>query len=823
MSRINIRRMHCWAVISVVLGFHVVGCTGVMDDIEFSDGGAGDGDTDTDTDADMDTDTDSDSDTDADADGDTDSDSDADSDGDTDTDTDTDTDSDSDADSDTDSDGDADSDTDADMDSDSDSDTDSDTDADSDTDSDTDSDGDCPWWVNGSVASWSLIADLPSNIRVFLASPQSDAIVYAAGSGAGVFKSTDYGASWQPSGTGLPGEVVDGLVVCNTDKSELCASVGNSVYASTDDGESWTLRADSVTNSSGGFDGLVSAPTDRQTVYGFAGDTVKRSDNAGIGWVLAQDDLPTDDYIRALAVARDDADVVYAGTGLGFSGRGVFKTVDRGKSWQAANQGMLDDIVEAVYAAGAGVVYASTGDRLLRSGDGAASWVDVTDHLPGGGGGVGFAGHDELLDTLFVLRSMFQVEVSCDGGDSFDTLVAQPTPSISTSFNAPAFTVLHALGEVILLGGTDDDGGVRVVFEYEPDIDTDTGEDTDSDSETDQQDTDTDTGEPPYCSWWESGKVTSWNGIDDLPSHIYTHLAAPTSDATVYASGTGSGVYRSIDYGAHWDASGTGLPGGETVDALVICQETGGIEYCAAAGDAVYASTDDGLNWVLRADNLTSSTGGFTGMVSAPSDPKTLYGFEGDEVFRSDNSGTGWVDASNGLSNSVIVLAVAPDDPDVVYTGTWNQGVFKTVNRGGNWNAANQQMLEAEVKALSADVGGLIYAGAGVQLFESRNGASSWTDISDRLPGAGYYGDVVGFARHEELSDTLFVLRKSFQLEVSCDDGATFRTLVAEPTVPPIQVFSSLPTLRVLKDADKIVLLAGNGGDGDGAVRAVPQ
>ncbi len=64
----------------------------------------------------------------------------------------------------------------------------------------------------------------------------------AAESGAGVYRSSDNGATWQLATTGLPSSVtVYGMaVVQDSGRSNLFITVYNAVYRSTDNGTSWT-------------------------------------------------------------------------------------------------------------------------------------------------------------------------------------------------------------------------------------------------------------------------------------------------------------------------------------------------------------------------------------------------------------------------------------------------------------------------------------------------------------------------------------------------------------------------------------------------------
>jgi photosystem II stability/assembly factor-like uncharacterized protein len=94
----------------------------------------------------------------------------------------------------------------------------------------------------------------------------------------------------------------------------------------------------------------------------------------------------TNAVVTCLAVAPDPQHTIYAGTWAG----GIFKSTDRGKSWQAINQGLA--LPEAQKASGTSLVisalaverpnyfklYAATNIGLFRSVDGGAHWLPTT-------------------------------------------------------------------------------------------------------------------------------------------------------------------------------------------------------------------------------------------------------------------------------------------------------------------------------------------------------------------------------------------------------------------------------------------------------------
>ncbi|HLN58267.1 MAG TPA: hypothetical protein VK416_06875, partial [Thermoanaerobaculia bacterium] len=85
---------------------------------------------------------------------------------------------------------------------------------------------------------------------------------------------------------------------------------------------------------------------------------------------------------------------------------------------------------------------------------------------------------------------------------------------------------------------------------------------------------------------------------------------------------------------------------------------------------------------------------------------------------------------SSGPEGGVInALAIDPFTPATVYAGTSGGGLFKSVDGGGRWTAANTGLTNLNVYALAIDpiAPATVYAGTYGGLFKSVNGGGSWT------------------------------------------------------------------------------------------------
>ncbi len=115
------------------------------------------------------------------------------------------------------------------------------------------------------------LVDQPCSCHTLIAAQAVDGLLYAAGDGAGVFRSEDGGATWTAINDGLPARRIRALAVAPARPSTLYATIGVTPYRSDDGGESWRQMAASVVPASDGDANhtpmLLVHPTDPQIVH----------------------------------------------------------------------------------------------------------------------------------------------------------------------------------------------------------------------------------------------------------------------------------------------------------------------------------------------------------------------------------------------------------------------------------------------------------------------------------------------------------------------------------------------------------------------------
>jgi len=112
-------------------------------------------------------------------------------------------------------------------------------------------------------------------------------------------------------------------------------------------------------------------------------------------------------------------------------------------------------------------------------------------------------------------------------------------------------------------------------------------------------------------------------------------------------------------------------------------------------------------------------------------------------LYWSENGGRTWTKTSlpaHGHGPDVMAIAPHPREADVLYIGTHEAGVLKTVDGGKTWVAVNSGLRGLDVHGLAVDpsapakLHGLVRE-AGAGLSRTADGGQKWVRVDDGPPG----------------------------------------------------------------------------------------
>ncbi|MDZ7292767.1 MAG: T9SS type A sorting domain-containing protein [candidate division KSB1 bacterium] len=564
--------------------------------------------------------------------------------------------------------------------------------------------------------------------------------------GAGVFKSTDAGASWQL--VGLENTTSIGRIVVDPVNSNrvYVAAIGSyfgsdperGVYRSTDAGKSWK-KVLSVNDSTGAID-LIINPQNPSTLFAAVWERVRRHNRSHL-------------------------------TG---ESSGIYRTDDGGNTWQrlGTTNGLpgpsptIGRIGLAICAKQPENLYAlytinSTYGALYRSKDGGRSWTrtDPNNALQSGFGTFSWyfgnvRVHPDDPEQVFVLDVSFMA--SFDGGRTWPikygygggpidlhvdhhALVFDPADSkrlivgndggINISHNSgyqwikvealPVTQFYHITIDPSnpqrLYGGTQDNGTIRTL----------------------------------------SGALNDWEGI--YGGDGFYVLVDPGNPNIIYAEYQWGGLGKSTDGGRSFHNALTGIDPNEPTNwSTPVVMDPSNSNVLYYGSNRVYRTVDGANSWQPISDNLTDARssrpllGTVTTIAVAPSNPAVIYaGTDDSHVWVTADSGATWREISAALPYRW-VTRVAVDHTDariayVTFSGLkWNSPqphVFRTTDMGTTWEDISSNLPDAPVNTIVIDprYPNLLYVGTDVGAFYSRDYGKHWLPLGEGMPIVSVY------------------------------------------------------------------------------------
>jgi hypothetical protein len=146
----------------------------------------------------------------------------------------------------------------------------------------------------------------------------------------------------------------------------------------------------------------------------------------------------------------------------------------------------------------------------------------------------------------------------------------------------------------------------------------------------------------------------------------------------------------------------------------------------------VFKSGDEGQTWNYSLSGLPrySPT---RALVIDPSNPNTMYAGTEQGIFKSIDAAGNW-DALPFSPTSVSALALNPQVPTTVYAAGAG-GVFRSIDGGLTWTAGDFPAdLTVSVLAIDPHTTSIVYAGAAGTVFKSVDAGARWSAAAAGLP-----------------------------------------------------------------------------------------
>lgn len=507
--------------------------------------------------------------------------------------------------------------------------------------------------------------------------------------GNGILRSVDSGETWTEYGTAtFARQEVTRIVFDPTDPSgnRVFLSASNGVFASSDNGQSWTqLYASSASD-------LVAIPLPGPgeklkliaAVYAAGLWTSTRDGGSWGAWTQIVDDLfpATMKRIALAQVANDKKTVFVMFTNASFSR--LVKTINGGGNWSEVTV-RLNTSVDGGTDTVAGHWHSFTVPAAdMVAAPAAHTYTTSSSGSPAHTHTVSFT-QDQMI--ALAAGKAVMVTTSIAQGHTH-TAVAGTTRS--TDYNLvlavhPSDANTLFLGEVHLWRSTSGGGTFDRVTDGEP-----TG----------------------------------------LGIHVDQHAFAfdPASpDTTVWACNDG-GIYRSLNLGGSWQHRNRGM---QTLQYLALAshpqyeavmlggtQDNGAHRYeghpawrYVDGGDAGSCAIDPSLparmyysgtnlnlyrsdsagspgSWTPKNSGISGDSQFYPPFILDPSTPSVCY-FGGGQLFRSPSIGDSWSPITNQLSGTITAVAVHPADSNIIFVGTSEGHVYRVQRTGASWNLAD--------------------------------------------------------------------------------------------------------------------------------------
>ncbi|MBE9508544.1 MAG: hypothetical protein IMY86_10885, partial [Chloroflexi bacterium] len=479
-------------------------------------------------------------------------------------------------------------------------------------------------------ASWEKIPLGTGSSRTYTFAPSNNQIRYASfgswGTGGGFYRTTNGGTNWTDVGGTTIIHTVTSVAIHPTNSNiVLAATAHGGLYRSTNGGNSWTKVSEGLPDDT--FFAVAFAPSNPSTAYAGGYSWIYRSSDGGDTWTNADSSFPTV-YIEGLAIHPTQPETVLVGANY-FPWGGVYKRTSSGSSFALKPDGMEGTFVLDIEQDpnDPNTLYAATwGAGIFRSDDGGSTW-----------------------DAKYVVPYVYTIEAT----------------------QGPTCTILYA-GTFysdwgVLKSYDQGDSWFEVSWDYPSYISFDI--------ESIYGDADHLVAATFHGIQYSLNGGETWNDASGLDDGIVLRLCEFSGTGHMLAATYGGGMYASSG-GSSWSEANTGMTGlySEYTYDVACSPNTPGLAYAGSLG--MYRTTDYGGHWQLVNTGFPNDYGRAVDI--APSTGDVFVGSHRHGVYLASYGAQPWLPINAGLSERrTRSMKVVSSSPVRAFVGTNGQGAWE--------------------------------------------------------------------------------------------------------------------------------------------------
>lgn len=598
-------------------------------------------------------------------------------------------------------------------------------------------------------STWTEVFDYETTLSIgtLAIDPTNPLVIYAgtgevnpgggsvAYGGAGVFRSTDRGDTWESIGLENTGSI-GRIKIDPTDPGRIYvaamghlweASSERGVYRTSDGGDTWELVL-FVSDSTGCVD-LIMRPDDPDVLFAAMWERIRRPEHyryggltcavykttdGGDNWNLVGGGLPvpSEDLGRiGLSLCESQPDVMHAiyADRIGYF-YGLYRSTDGGATWTQTNDGALASVFASygwwfgncrTHPIDPDVIYV-LGLDFYRSTDGGASYSNASGGMHVDHHGLDFG---PGANPVIYNGNDGGVYRSTNGGSIWTKLYDLPITQVYR-------VALDASNPDAVYGGTQDNSTVRTL----------------------------------------TGATDDWTWI--LGGDGFQPVIHPSNSNRIWAQYQYGNLYYSSDGGYNWSNAMGGISGTDRKNwNSPLIQDPTDINRRYFGTNRVYRSTGN-TTWTAISPDLTGGPhedkpgqvrGTLTTLAVCALDADVIWaGSDDGHVHVTTNGGTSWTDVSTGLPErwvtSVRTDAFSRETAYLTISGfRWAEPlphVFRTTDLGSTWTPISGNLPEAPANDLLPDPAypGRYFVATDVGVYQTVDGGTSWSMLGADLP-----------------------------------------------------------------------------------------